>query len=110
MNTYAVGTLPLVNDMRAAIPEALQPWFANDAGAAGKAKYNAACMVYLDIHGPQFGYYLEQAKSWYICKAEERGSCTASVQGEGLDYQIFLGEEISGRIHWKRRLKGGLAQ
>ena len=33
INVYAVGTLPLEHDMRKAIPQALQLWFADDAGA-----------------------------------------------------------------------------
>ena len=41
MNVYMVGTLSLVHDTREAIPQALQPWFVDDTGVAGKAKLNA---------------------------------------------------------------------
>jgi hypothetical protein len=41
MSLYGVALMPLASRMRETIPEALQPWYCNDAGAAGKALPNA---------------------------------------------------------------------
>ena len=87
MNAYAVGTLPLVHDTRAEIPQALQPWFSDNPGGAGKAKLNAECMEYFVIHGPQVGYYLEQKKSWYICKAKDEEFTMQVFDEKGLTIQ-----------------------
>ncbi|KAL7524815.1 hypothetical protein ACHAXR_004326, partial [Thalassiosira sp. AJA248-18] len=37
MSIYGVGLMPLAARMRETIPDALQPWFADDAAGAGKA-------------------------------------------------------------------------
>ena len=37
MSLYGVALMPLASKMREAIPEALQPWYCDDAGAASKA-------------------------------------------------------------------------
>jgi hypothetical protein len=41
MSLYGVALMPLASKMRKEIPEALQPWYCNDAGTAGKALPNA---------------------------------------------------------------------
>ncbi len=41
MSLYSVALMPLVSRMRETIPEALQLWYCNSAGAAGKALPNA---------------------------------------------------------------------
>jgi hypothetical protein len=39
--------MPLASKMGNAIPEALQPWYCNDTGAAAKAVPNAPCLDFL---------------------------------------------------------------
>ncbi|KAL3826408.1 hypothetical protein ACHAXA_008616 [Cyclostephanos tholiformis] len=41
MSLYGVALMPLTSKMREAIPDALQPWYCDDAGMAGKALPNA---------------------------------------------------------------------
>jgi hypothetical protein len=41
VSLYGVALMPLASRMGETIPEALQPWYCNDAGAAGKALPNA---------------------------------------------------------------------
>ena len=41
---YAIAMLPLAEKMRVAVPETLQPWFADDSALSGTAKDNAACL------------------------------------------------------------------
>ena len=67
MSLYGVALMPLASRMRETIPEALQPWYCNDAGAAGKALPNARCLDFLVKFGPQYGYFPEPGKSYYIC-------------------------------------------
>jgi hypothetical protein len=37
MSLYGVALMPLASRMRETIPKALQPWYCDEAGAAGKA-------------------------------------------------------------------------
>ena len=60
--------LPLAETMRRNIPTTLQPRFADNSASGGTAKDNAACLQYLIEHGPQYGYFPNPAKSWYIFK------------------------------------------
>ena len=53
-------------------------------------------MEYLDIHGPQFGYYLEQAKSWYICKAEDEEVARQAFEEKGLTIKYSRGRKYLG--------------
>ena len=57
MSLYGVALMPLVSRMREMIPEALQPWYCDNAGAAGKALPNARCLDFLVKFGPQYGYF-----------------------------------------------------
>jgi hypothetical protein len=41
MSLYRVALMPLASKMREEIPEALQPWYCNNAGVADKALPNA---------------------------------------------------------------------
>jgi hypothetical protein len=52
MSLYGVALMPLASKMCKEIPEALQPWYCNDAGAAGKALSNAQCLDFLVKFGP----------------------------------------------------------
>jgi hypothetical protein len=62
------------------IPEALQPWYCNDAGAAGKALPNAQCLNFLVKFAPQYGYFPEPGKSYYICKAEDEDAARQAFE------------------------------
>ncbi len=53
MSLYGVALMPLASRMRKVIPEALQPWYCDDAGAAGRAEPNARCLDFLVKFGPQ---------------------------------------------------------
>jgi len=77
MSLYGVALMPLASRMRETIPEALQPWYCNDAAAAGKALPNARCLDFVVKFGPQYGYFPEPVKSYYICKAEDEDAALA---------------------------------
>ncbi|KAL3810422.1 hypothetical protein ACHAXA_005630 [Cyclostephanos tholiformis] len=71
MSLYGVALMPLALKMHEAVPEALQPWYCDDAGAAGRALPNAQCLDFLVKFGPAYGYFPEPGKSHYIGKAED---------------------------------------
>ncbi len=71
MSLYSIALMPLGSKWHEEFPEALQPWYCNDAGAAGKALPNAQCLDFLVKFGPPCGYFPEPSKSYYICKAED---------------------------------------
>ena len=47
MSLYGVALMPLASQMHEEFPTALQPWYADDAGAVGAAQSNAACLDFL---------------------------------------------------------------
>ena len=61
MSLYGVALMPLASRMRETIPNVLQPWYCNDAGAAGKVLPNAQCLHFFVI-GPQYGYFPKPVK------------------------------------------------
>ena len=63
--------MPLASQMRAEFPTALQPWYADDAGAVGAVRSNAGCLNFLLERGPKYGYFAEPSKSHYICAEED---------------------------------------
>jgi hypothetical protein len=62
MSLYGATLMPLASKMREEFPEALQPWYCNNAGAAGKALPNAQCLDFLVKFGPPNGYFPEPGK------------------------------------------------
>ena len=96
MNVYEVATLPLVHVMRVAVPQVLQPWFADDSGAAGKEVHNAECLEYLVINGPEYGHHPEPAKSWYICKTEDEEVARQAFMDKGLQINHTQGQKYLG--------------
>ena len=93
---YGTGMLPLGEGMRAAIPQTLQPWFADDSASAGKARHNAACLKYLMKHGPRYGYHINPGKSWYICKEEVEEEARAAFAEHNLKIQFTRGHAYLG--------------
>jgi hypothetical protein len=96
MSLYGVALMPLESRMRKTIPEALQPWYCNDAGAAGKALPNARCLDFLVKFGPQYGYFPEPGKSYYICKAEDEDTARQTFESFGLDINYSRGQRYLG--------------
>jgi hypothetical protein len=66
MSLYGVVLIPFTSRMRETTPNALQPWYCNDAGAVGKALPNACCLDILVKFGLQYGYFSEPGKFYYI--------------------------------------------
>ena len=96
MSQYGVALMPLVSKMRNANPKALQPWYCNDTGLAGKAVPNAQCLDFLLKFGPTYGYFPELSKSYYICKAEDEEVTRAAFEGFSLEINYSRGQRYQG--------------
>ncbi len=96
MSLYGVVLMPLASKMREAISEALQPWYCDDTGAAGKALPNACCLDFLVKFGPQYGYFPEPGKSYYICKAEDEDVACQAFESFGLEINYSRGQRYLG--------------
>jgi len=96
MSLYGVALMPLASKMREAIPDALQPWYCDDAGAAGEALPNARCLDFLVKFGPAYGYYPEPRKSYFICKAEDEPAARRAFESYDLEINYSRGQRYLG--------------
>ena len=96
MDLYAIGLLPLAEQMREEIPEALQPWYADDAAGTGPAEANAKCLAFLCEHGPAYGYHPSPEKSYYICKAKDEPVARQAFESRGLAINFSRGRRYLG--------------
>jgi len=54
---YALAVVPLIQELRTAVPEANQVWFADDATAVGKLQALLSWWQVLSSQGAGFGYF-----------------------------------------------------
>jgi hypothetical protein len=100
--------MPLASKMREAIHKALQLWYCDDTGAAGKALPNACCLDFLVKFRPQYGYFPEPGKLYYIRKAKDEDDTRQAFNSFGLEInysreQRYLGGFI-GRAKKKKEM------
>ncbi len=69
----------------------MQPWYCNDAGAAGKALPNAQCLDFLVKFGPSYSYFPKPGKLHYICKAEVEPIACQAFESFGLEINYSRG-------------------
>jgi hypothetical protein len=96
MSLYGVALMPLASKMREGIPKALQPWYCDYPGVAGKALPNACCLNFLMKFGPQYGYFPEPGRSYYICKAEDEDVAHQAFESFGLEINYSRGQRYLG--------------
>ena len=70
MIVYGIGMLPLVEKLQQEIPGMFQPWYADDAGAAGDYESIATYFNFLMMEGPARGYFPEPTKSILVVQPE----------------------------------------
>ena len=66
MALYGIALLPMIEQLRAAYPDVLQPWYADDRVMHGRGSRVTPCFKELYREGPMFGYYPEVEKSIVI--------------------------------------------
>ena len=106
MSLYGVVLMPLVSRMCEMIPKALQLWYCDNAGAAGKALPNARCLDFLVKFGPQYGYFPKPGKSYYICKAKDEDTAHQVFESFGLDINYSRGQQYLGGFIGSARRRG----
>ena len=87
MVLYGLALVPLAENLRAAVPEALQPWYADDAAVAGRAGDIAKVMARLQEWGPARGYFPEPEKSIFIVRPEDEEDAKALLQDFNFRYK-----------------------
>jgi hypothetical protein len=96
MSLYRVALMPLASRMRETIPEALQPWYCNNADVACMALHNACCLDFLVKFGPQYGFFPEPGKLYFICKAEDEEAARQAFESFGLKINYLRGQRYLG--------------
>jgi hypothetical protein len=96
MILYSVALMPLVEHVRRFEPDALTPWYANDAAAVGQAESCAKSLWFLSVYGPIYGYYAEPEKSYYIRKEEDEAMAKCAFYSYGLKVIFLRGKRYLG--------------
>ena len=68
MAMYALAIAPLIRQLRTAVPEAKQVWFADDATAVGTLQALMSWWQLLSSLGPDYGYFPNALKTVLIVK------------------------------------------
>ena len=104
MALYGVALTPLAEHLRRNVPEVLTPWYADDAAGAGLVDGCAEALRFLIEYGPNYGYYPEPEKSYFICTKAQEAQAKAAFYLKGLKVQFargkrYLGGFIGGEDH-----------
>ena len=83
MAMYAVGILPLINQLQSS--DANQVWFADDATAGGCLEQLHEWWVKLNNLGPPFGYFPNPSKTWLIVKEKHLSTATQRFLNTGVN-------------------------
>ena len=89
MVLYRITLVPLVEELRAADPGLLSPFYADDAAFDGSARRIAQLLNLLMKRGPGRGYFPELAKSLFISDTpgqEEAAKREFAVEGLTLNF------------------------
>ena len=109
MIVYGIGILPLIRILKEIHITCIQPWFADDAGAAGT--FESIAMFFDDLLriGPDFGYFPEPSKSIFIARPLEKLSAEIffnTMRKHGFQITTghrylggFIGDQVS-RDEW----------
>ena len=88
MILYGLTLVPLAASLREAVPEVLQPWYADDAAMVGPTGGIAKAVRLLEDQGPARGYYPEPAKSVFVpCRPTETHLCQADLAEFNFQYR-----------------------
>ena len=122
MVLYGITLVPLAEDLRAADPGLLSPFYADDAAFDGSARRSAQLLKLLMRRGMDQGYFPEPAKSLFILdtpEQEEAANREFAVEGLTLNFvsvsrylgaylgpQAELEEWVKSQVEtWAHRVK-----
>ena len=90
MPLYALSTVPLIRELSTQ-SRAKQVWYADDSAAVGAVSDIKQWWDSLLVHGPSYGYHVNNSKTWLVVKPEAE----AEARETFLDSQINV--TIEGR-------------
>ena len=97
MVLYGITLTPLAEELRAADPGLLSPFYADDADFDGSARRNAQLLKMLMRRGPDRGYLPEPAKSLFILDTPgQETSAKREFATEGLTLNFVSGSWYLG--------------
>ena len=96
MTMYALGVTPLIQAVNT--PDAKQLWFADDATTGGRLLHLRTWWDSLANVGPDYGYYVNNGKTWLVVKAEHLSEAE----------RIFAGTGVRVTVTGKRHLGAAL--
>ena len=70
MIAYGIGIIPLIKNLKRAIPDVTQPWNADNNGALGAFARLTTYSDLLTEQGPGWGYHPELSKSVLIVRLD----------------------------------------
>ncbi len=94
MVVYGLAVLPLIRRLKQEFPEVEQPWYADDAGAAGNFDAIRRHFTKLQEIGPNYGYFPELSKSVLVvsqCNFE-----AAKLAFADLGFEVTTGHRYLG--------------
>jgi len=94
MFAYGVGVLPLIRQLKAAFPRVKQPWYADDAAAAGHWAGIRDHFHRLTEIGPRFGYFPEPSKCVLIVTEDKLAR--AQLVFADLGFKVVSGARYLG--------------
>jgi len=86
MLLYGLALVPLARNIRDAVPEAVQPWYADDGAMAAKASKIGQAFRMLQVQGPRRGYFPEAEKSIVLCTKANEGALRRALQDFNFRY------------------------
>ena len=97
MVLYGITLVPLSEELHAADPGILSPFYADDATFDGSAQRSAQLLKQLMKRGPEQGYFPEPAKSFFILDTPgQEGGAKRAFAAEGLVLNFVSGHRYLG--------------
>ena len=97
MVLYGITIVPLTEELRAADPRLLSPFYEEDAAFDGSAQRSAQLLKLLMKRGPDRGYFPEPAKSLFISDTpEQEAGAKRAFAAEGLVLNFVSGHRYLG--------------
>ena len=96
---YGIGMVPLLKRIRDHMyleEEVVMATYADDVNAAGTAVQSATILQCLIDWGPDYGYHVSVAKSYFICDAKDEAAARRVFESRGLNIQYSRGERVLG--------------
>ena len=87
MLLYGITLLLLAAKLQQAVPECLQPWYADDLTFLGPASANAKCFQLLLKWGPTVGYFPSPEKFFHVCPQQDEPAAQQAFDETGLHVQ-----------------------